>query len=278
LNQATPATPITSTLATPTATPPPTPSPSSTATSSLAGSASAGRDAITVLYDNVAYDGRLRTDWGFSALVEYRGETVLFDTGADGKILLANMGVLGIEPARVRQVVLSHAHSDHIGGLRDFLGVSSKPPVFLLAAFGSATIRGVRASTEAIETSAGMEIAPGIFTTGRVAGTISEQALAIRTPEGLVVITGCAHPGVDRMVKAAVDLAGEPAVMVVGGFHLGDASRAEIAAELAALRELGVERVAPSHCTGPAATGMFADEFGDGFIRSGAGAVISLEG
>jgi 7,8-dihydropterin-6-yl-methyl-4-(beta-D-ribofuranosyl)aminobenzene 5'-phosphate synthase len=254
----------------------PSPSSTSTATSSPAGSASTGRDAITVLYDNVAYDERLRTDWGFSALIEYRGETVLFDTGADGKILLANMGALGIDPTQVRQVVLSHAHADHTGGLNDFLGVSSKPPVFLLTAFGSATIRGVRASTDVVEASAGMEVAGGIFTTGRVAGTVSEQALAIRTPSGLVVITGCAHPGVDRMVKAAVDLAGEPAVMVVGGFHLGDASRSVIAAELAALRELGVQKVAPSHCTGPVAAGMFAQEFGDGFIRSGAGAVIPL--
>jgi 7,8-dihydropterin-6-yl-methyl-4-(beta-D-ribofuranosyl)aminobenzene 5'-phosphate synthase len=240
-------------------------------------SASATRNAITVLYDNVPYDKRLQTDWGFSALIEYQGETVLFDAGANGKILLANMRTLGVDPAGIRQVVLSHVHSDHTAGLPAFLDVSSKPPVFLLTAFGPSYIRGVRARTGVVETSAGMAIAPGLFVTGKVAGSVPEQALAIRTPLGLVVVTGCAHPGVDQMVKAAEALSGEPVFLVMGGFHLADSSRAHISAVVAALRQLGVQKVAPSHCTGATATRMLADAYGEDFIQSGAGRVIFLD-
>jgi len=240
--------------------------------------ASPAPGSITILFDNVAYDRRLRSGWGFSALVEYGGETVLFDTGADGRTLLANMRTLGVDPAGVRQVVLSHAHTDHTGGLIDFLAASSRPTVFLLSTFGSAYVRGVRSLTTVTETAPGTEIAPGIFTTGRVSGSVAEQALAIRTPKGLVVVTGCAHPGIDRMVKAAMDLSGEPVYMVVGGFHLADSSRARITAVLEALRSLGVRKVAPSHCTGEPATAMFAAEYGPDFVRSGLGRVIPLDG
>ncbi len=234
--------------------------------------------AITIVYNNVAYDKRLQTDWGFSALIEYGAETVLFDTGTSGKILLANMRTLRIDPASVQQVVLSHIHLDHTGGLTAFLGVSSKPPVYLLKEFGASYIRGVRSRTDVIETSPGMEIVPGIFTTGRVRGSVAEQALVLRTSQGLVVITGCAHPGVDKMVKAAIDLTGEPVYMVIGGFHLYDSSRAHISAVMAALRDMGVQKVAPSHCTGTTAIKMFADEWGEDFIPSGVGSVILLEG
>jgi 7,8-dihydropterin-6-yl-methyl-4-(beta-D-ribofuranosyl)aminobenzene 5'-phosphate synthase len=234
--------------------------------------------AITIVYNNVAYDKRLQTDWGFSALIEYGAETVLFDTGTSGKILLANMRTLGIDPAAVKQVVLSHVHIDHTGGLTAFLDVSSKPPVYLLKEFGASYIRSVRSRTEVVETSPGMEIAPGIFTTGRVRGSVAEQALVVRTAQGLVVITGCAHPGVDKMVKAAIDLTGEPVYLVTGGFHLSGSSRAHISAVVAALRDMGVQKVAPSHCTGTTAIKMFADEWGEDFIPSGAGHVILLEG
>jgi 7,8-dihydropterin-6-yl-methyl-4-(beta-D-ribofuranosyl)aminobenzene 5'-phosphate synthase len=243
-----------------------------------ADTSAATRNAITVLYNNVAYDKRLQTDWGFSALIEYGAETVLFDTGTSGKILLANMRTLGIDPASVQRVVLSHIHLDHTGGLTAFLGVSAKPPVYLLKEFGASYIRGVRSRTDVIETSPGMEIVPGIFTTGTVRGSVAEQALVLRTSQGLVVITGCAHPGVDKMVKAAADLSGEPVYMVIGGFHLYDSSRAHISAVMAALRDMGVQKVAPSHCTGTAAIKMFADEWGEDFIPSGAGSVILLEG
>jgi 7,8-dihydropterin-6-yl-methyl-4-(beta-D-ribofuranosyl)aminobenzene 5'-phosphate synthase len=234
------------------------------------------RNRITVIYDNVPYDKRLKTDWGFAALVEYRGQSVLFDTGANGEILLANMRTLGIDPAAVSQVFLSHVHSDHTGGLLTFLAVSSKPPVYLLTAFGPAFLGRVLARTKATETSPGMEIAPGMFTTGKVAGGVPEQALVIRTQQGLVVITGCAHPGVVRMLQAAISLSGEPVYMVIGGFHLYDSSSTEISAVLTGLRHQGVRKVAPSHCTGDAAISMFAHEYGEDFIPSGAGIVIPL--
>ena len=233
---------------------------------------------ITILYNNIPFDPRLRTDWGFSALVERGEEILLFDTGGNGPILLGNMEILDVDPAGVRHVVLSHVHSDHTGGLPAFLDVAMQPPVYLLTGFGAAYIQSVRNRTEVIETTAGMEIAPGMITTGNAGGSIPEQALVIRTGKGLVVITGCAHPGIVRIVEQAAALTGEEVYLVLGGFHLRDKSQAEISAILADFRRLGVQKVAPSHCTGDLAISMFAAAYGENFLRTGAGSILRLEG
>jgi hypothetical protein len=72
---------------------------------------------LTILFDNNPYDPRLQTGWGFAAWIEYGDRVVLFDTGADGAVLLDNMALLGFDPQAIDIVVLSHEHSDHTGGL-----------------------------------------------------------------------------------------------------------------------------------------------------------------
>ncbi len=232
---------------------------------------------IAILYNNIASDPRLQTDWGFSALVEYQNEILLFDTGGNGSILLRNMQTMEVDPLRIRDVVLSHAHSDHTGGLNAFLDAAARPPVYLLSEFGASFIQSVKNRTEAVEVEPGMEIAPSILTTGNVGGSIPEQSLAIRTGKGLVVITGCAHPGIVRIVEKAVELTGDPVYLVLGGFHLRDMSDTQISAILADFRRLGVQKVAPSHCTGERAIALFAAEYGGDFIATGTGSIVRME-
>jgi 7,8-dihydropterin-6-yl-methyl-4-(beta-D-ribofuranosyl)aminobenzene 5'-phosphate synthase len=104
-----------------------------------------------------------------------------------------------------------------------------------------------------------------------------EQALVIQTGDGIVVITGCAHPGIVEMVTQARALAGGPVRLVLGGFHLGDKSASQIRSIIADFRQLGVEQVAPAHCTGERAIAMFAALYGDSYIEAGAGRVIVVE-
>lgn len=232
---------------------------------------------ITIAYDNIPHDPHLTTDLGFSAYIQYHHQAILFDTGGNGRILLENMQKLDIDPANVDRVVLSHIHDDHTGGLADFMAVSSRPPVYLLSAFPDSFIEYVRGMTEVIETEPGEEIAPGVYTTGEMPADPPEQSLAILTQKGLVIVTGCAHPGIVLIVRRAIEVTGEPVYMVMGGFHLGEANRDEIEAIIEDLRDLGVQKVAPSHCTGELATRLFAEAFGDGFISSGVGNVIVID-
>jgi 7,8-dihydropterin-6-yl-methyl-4-(beta-D-ribofuranosyl)aminobenzene 5'-phosphate synthase len=236
---------------------------------------------FTILYDNNAYDPALRTDWGFACMVETGAATVLFDTGGNGTILMGNMAALGFDPQAVDVVVLSHAHGDHTGGLAALLDAGVKPIVYVPAAFPASFKADVRARTDLVQVIDPIEILPGIYTSGEVGSSIVEQALMVETGEGLVVITGCAHPGVVQMVRRAKEAveggAGRGSatpLLVMGGFHLRDASRSQIETIIADLRDLGVQRVAPCHCTGDVARQMFADAFGGDCTLAGVGQVF----
>lgn len=226
---------------------------------------------ITIVFDNNLLNSRLKSTWGFSALIEYRSQTLLFDTGGDGSILLDNMRILGIDPSHIDSVVLSHAHRDHTGGLDALLGSGVRPTLYLLPSFPVDFKSQVRTLTEVVEVSPGLEIAEGIFTTGEMGKEIPEQALAITIEAGLVIITGCAHPGIVEIVTQASLLLDRSVHMVLGGFHLRGKTHAEIEAIPKDFRALGVKTVAPCHCTGDYAINMFAAEFGDDFILTGAG-------
>ena len=232
---------------------------------------------ITILYNNVGYDPSLETAWGFAALVERNGETLLFDTGGDGAILMRNMNTLGIDPGQIQSVVLSHIHGDHIGGLNALLNTGIQPTIYIPPSFPTNYKNSLKQSTSIIEVEPGQSIMEGILTTGEMGTNILEQALIIRTTKGMVIITGCAHPGVDQLVDRAVTLVGDPVYLVMGGFHLGSASNARITSILEAFRRMDVQKVAPSHCTGDIAIHMFREEYGEDFIESGVGCVIIIE-
>jgi 7,8-dihydropterin-6-yl-methyl-4-(beta-D-ribofuranosyl)aminobenzene 5'-phosphate synthase len=232
---------------------------------------------FTIVYDNNSYNRALRTAWGFACLVETEGATVLFDTGGDGPTLLSNMARLGVDLQAIDVVVLSHIHGDHVNGLAGLLDEGVRPVVYVPAAFPASFKTGVRARTDLVEVEEPLEILPGVYTTGEVGSGIIEQALVVETGEGLVVVTGCAHPGVVEMVRRAREVVEGEVALVMGGFHLGGADGRQIEGIIADFRRLGVQRVAPCHCTGDWARQMFADAFGTDFMPAGVGWVIAVD-
>jgi 7,8-dihydropterin-6-yl-methyl-4-(beta-D-ribofuranosyl)aminobenzene 5'-phosphate synthase len=229
---------------------------------------------ITIIYDNYSYDDRLETDWGFSALIETGDRTVLFDTGTRGDMFMRNFRALGKNPADIDALVFSHDHGDHTGGMAALFETGVRPPTYLLRAFNAAVRNQAAAATTTFETNPGDVVTAGIFTTGRVGAEIPEQALAVPTANGLVVITGCAHPGVVAMLERVRELSDEPIHLVLGGFHLTGAGAERIAATVQGVRRLGVQKVGPSHCTGDEAIAAFAHEYGENFVRLGVGRVL----
>jgi len=231
---------------------------------------------ITVVYDNMVYEEGLRTGWGYAAVVERGGTVLLFDTGGDGATLMANLRQLGVDPRRITAIVLSHAHGDHTGGLDSLLSLGIRPTVHVLPSFPQdlKTEAGRRAVVH--DVSPGEELVEGMFTTGEVEGGVPEQALVVRTGLGLVILTGCAHPGVVRLVSRAVEQQAAEVHLVMGGYHLGSTPDPEVERMIADLQRLGVHYVAPSHCTGDRAIALFARAFGEQYVRSGVGRVIRV--
>ena len=231
---------------------------------------------ITVVYNNIALNTDLETDWGFAAYVEVGDEVVMFDTGTQGDILLRNMEKLGLDPTSVDYLVFSHLHNDHIGGSAALLGTGAQPATYVLSNFPAGFQERLAAITEMTVVDTSMEITEGVYTSGPVPGDITEQALVLETSKGLVVVTGCAHPGANNMVAQSMEAVEGEVYLVLGGFHLGGASETAVQGIITDFRDMGVQNAAPSHCTGEAAMNQFQEAYGENYLSSGLGAVFEI--
>jgi 7,8-dihydropterin-6-yl-methyl-4-(beta-D-ribofuranosyl)aminobenzene 5'-phosphate synthase len=270
------------------------------------------KSQITILYDAFGTDPSMTKDWGFSALVEVAGKKILFDTGDDADILAANIKAKDIDLKTLDFVVLSHRHSDHMAGLNHVLSVnptvkiyapkegfgiygSSLPSSFYrkdealppemryyggsppqIMKFGAAW-RG--ANFELIDKTT--EVAPGLTLIALVSdapGTkeLKELSLAINTPEGLVLVVGCSHPGIEKITEAAAAI--NPKIhLIAGGFHLVVASDDAIARTVTTLNDtFKVENIAPGHCTGEPTFAALKKAFGDRYLYAGLGTTLPL--
>jgi len=185
---------------------------------------------ITILYDNTLFQNNLKADWGFSCLVEAHGRTFLFDTGANGAILLENMQKLDIQPSSVDDVFISHPHFDHIGGLSAFLNENSNVTVFVPISF-----RGVRNTKKVVQVDKPMTLYENFYSTGELEKI--EQAMAVKTAKGLVLIVGCSHPDMKNIMATASQFGRIYAI--VGGLHSFD--------NYELFKNLDV--ICPMHCT-----------------------------
>ena len=251
-------------------------------TQSIAASGSAVRAEqdqvrLYVVFNNLPCKAGLQTGWGFACLITGLDKTVLFDTGGDGNILLSNMAKLGLDAEAVKTVVLSHNHGDHTGGLGAVLTRNPDVTVYVPESFPASFKREVRRLGAAIETVSGArQLSDSVYSTGEMNHGIKEQALIVDTARGLIVVTGCAHPNVADMAEQAHFFLGKDIYLLMGGFHLGGRSDAEIREIIKRLKTLGVKKVAPSHCTGDNAIRLFREAWGENFIEGGLGAVIEV--
>jgi len=198
---------------------------------------------ILILYDNHAQLG-FESGWGFSCLVDHT-QRILFDTGDDGQKLIKNFQKAHIDPKSVNKVMLSHDHWDHVDGLKGFQKFNSEADVIHPNAFSKPT-----------------EISPGIFSTGALGLFPKEQSLVAKTEKGNIVITGCAHPGLERILQTARKLG--PVYGVLGGFH-GFSKFAKLE---------GIQLIAPCHCT--QYTEQIRQEYPNQFKPIMAGSVLEV--
>jgi len=270
-------------------------------------SADAGNAQISVLYDAFGKSSTMQKDWGYAAFVEYGGKRILFDTGNNPDILAQNAKAKGVDLTKLDFVVMSHRHGDHMGGLTYVLRVNPTVKIYApkeefgvygadlpgsfyrkdaslpqeqryydgtppeVMRFGSAW---PGAKFQLVDKN--IEIAPDIHLIALVSdkpGTLElrELSLAINTPDGMVIVVGCSHPGIDKIVESTTAI--NPRIrFIAGGFHLVVATDPDIERTVTALHDqFRVEYVAPGHCTGEPAFTALKKAFGDRYIYAGLG-------
>jgi len=232
---------------------------------------------LKIVCDNRIYNEKLDICWGFSCLID---ENLLFDTGESEKVLLGNMQKLNISVENISTVIISHDHYDHTGGLAGLLRENSKIKVYGLSKFSSSFKEKVKNSeAELIEENKFTQIMPNIYLTGEIAtyygnSPLSEESLIIRTKPGLVIITGCSHPGIIKIIEEVKKNLPEPIYLVMGGFHLMEKDERVVDMIVKRFHELEVSKVGPTHCTGDKPIEMFKKEYKENFIEVGAGKTI----
>lgn len=268
---------------------------------------------ITVLYDAFGKTSSMQKDWGFAALVEYGGKRILFDTGNDSDVFAHNVKAKGVDLTRLDFVVMSHRHGDHMGGLNYLLSVNSNVPIYApkenSGVYGSSFPGTFYRKNEALppemryydgkppETikfgtpwpqgkftwvTKTMEVAPGFHLillkgTWGVDLDVMEISLAIDTPDGIVLVVGCSHPTIEKIVEAAKAAINKPVHLLIGGTHLLPAKDDETQRIATALHDTWkVTWIAPVHCTGEPAFEILKKTFGDRYVYAGLGTTLIL--
>lgn len=230
---------------------------------------------IKIIYDNCKMAEGFQEGWGFSCLVDLGLRKILFDTGADPLAFFSNLKNLGIPSSVITDVVFSHKHADHTGGLKEVLETLTEGSrLFLPKKFPSKNIPS-HVQTEIVQDLT--QIDSGVYTLALKGGFfLYEQALILQTKKGLVIITGCAHPGITHLLETSQQRLKEPIHLVLGGFHLFRAKPKQIAAIINRFKDLKVEIAAPCHCTGDFAIKQFQEAFQNNFYKIGSGTVLSI--
>jgi len=233
---------------------------------------------ITTLVDNNVWKRGLMSSWGLSLYLEIdTGEErhrILMDTSGSSDILSNNVRKLGVDLSAIEAIFVSHWHMDHCGCLGHILPLlRQQTPVYL----PSKNPSGIKAIREAegipIVCSDPTFLMEAVMSTGEMVGGVSEHSLVINIKDkGLVVLSGCSHPGIVKIVKNAQLVSGVPRVYaVIGGFHISSKREGVYVGEF--LHELGVKIVSPCHCTGVNAKQAIANIMKDNFVKNGSGKV-----
>ena len=216
---------------------------------------------ITIVYDNSSYLKGLKADWGFSCFIEYKGTNILFDTGTKKEILLYNMNKLNINPASADIIFISHSHRDHMGGLSAILESNRKAktyvPIDIPKSLDPARTFKLDEPTKLTD----YIITSGLLTCEERKGLV-EQSLFFKSDKGLVIIAGCSHPSVRKILERSKQY-GKPFALI-GGLHGFK--------EFELLKELDL--VCPTHCTKH--INKIQKLFPSKYIDGGVGQVIDI--
>jgi 7,8-dihydropterin-6-yl-methyl-4-(beta-D-ribofuranosyl)aminobenzene 5'-phosphate synthase len=232
---------------------------------------------VKIIYDNYVHENGLKSDWGYSIIIKGLEKGILFDAGTRPDIFEFNFKKMDLDADKVDLIVLSHEHGDHTEGLPAFTEMKKDIPVLIPFSFSDGfKEKMVTSGLTPVLVREASKICDNLYTSGEFAYQIPEQALVLNTKNGLVVMTGCSHPGIVEMLKEIKSTFNKNIYMVFGGFHLLDKSEQEMNSIISELKNIGIVKCGATHCTGEKQIKLIKDAFGANFVELGAGNSIVI--
>lgn len=235
---------------------------------------------MTIVFDNYYFADAiwndLKTLWGFSCYIETPHKTILFDTGSNGRVLLANMEKQNTSINKIDTIFLTHHHWDHIGGLDSVIELNPDIEIIAPSSLSKLMIKDLKTMVSQVTTIEEnvTQLFDDVYTTGLMGDDVKEQSIIIDTDEGLILITGCAHNGVVDIVKKSQQLLNKKISLLLGGFHLMGEDETAINTVIKELKKMNIDYLCPTHCTGDTAKVLFKNSFNQAYIEGGLGKVF----
>ncbi len=222
---------------------------------------------IVIVNDNVPREG-LINDWGWSAYLVSERWHILFDADSRPDVMEYNGNKLGIDYSSLDFAVLSHHHWDHRGGF-GYIAKQKKGLKIYVPPGDVEHLISLGMDAEVITNS--KKLADDVWSSGTMGLDIKEHAMGVHVDStGVVVIVGCAHPGVDKLTKRLRDVIGEDIYLVIGGFHQPSRRTLDRLADISRF-------ISPAHCSGDAAKEYVKREYPSKYLDVRTGSVIEIK-
>ncbi|MEM0380820.1 MAG: MBL fold metallo-hydrolase [Desulfurococcaceae archaeon] len=233
---------------------------------------------IIVVVDDKTGFSDLKNTHGLSLYIEFDNLYLLFDLGPSSEILQHNVDKLGIDIELLDSIIISHNHVDHFNAI-PYVGWVS-PFLQIYIPYDSMNSIGKYAkqnSLKPVEVIDWINPWSSVYVSKPIYGPPWEHFLVFKTNMGLIVLSGCMHPGVDKTLDTIVNYLNDQVYCIIGGFHLVNALERVVYSTIEILfNKYRVDKIAPLHCSGGLFTSILKNKYSDKYIDLHTGSSIEL--
>lgn len=227
---------------------------------------------ILMLYNNMGKKADFKSKWGLSMWIENNQTAILFDTGGKPSTLWKNVSTAAVDIQKLSTIIISHHHYDHVGGLPIILEKTNYRPEVYVPEANLKFIKHKNPKAKVTGITGPIQINDYLWSTGQHRcstdfDTVHEQSLIIYQNGSMYLLTGCSHPGIDKIVKKAKQIYPDKKLnLIIGGFHMPNYSYNQVKKISDELKRLQVKKIGPSHCTGGRTISILKKEWKENFI------------